>query len=115
MYSPSLTGSRLLRVPTKFMQAHKARVAQRALSRLLRTKAVTPLSAKLLTSGTPIYGYVKLRKDQGEWRPYSVISFDGHKVEVRAHRRGSKTLLALEDVRLRPENVTASAQLLNRS
>ena len=103
-YTPSLTGSKLLKVPREILEAHKVVVAQRALSKILKMKAVTPVAPKLLTPGTPIYGYVKLQKGHGEWRPYSVISCDGYRVEVRAAKRGPKTLLALEDIRFRPKN-----------
>lgn len=106
-YTPSLTGSRLLKLPHNILQAHRNLVAVRALNRILCTKAVTTIAASVLKPGTPIYGYVKMQKGHGVWRPYSVIRCDGAKVEVRASQRGPKTLLALEDVRLRPENSIA--------
>ena len=108
-YTPSVTGTRLIKVPQDVLEAHKTIIAQRALAHILKTKAVMPIAPKLLTPGTRIYGYVKLQKGHGEWRPYSVIRCDGFKVEVRAAKRGPKTLLALEDVRLVPQDTIAQA------
>ena len=68
---------------------------------------MAPIASDVLKPGTPIYGYVKMQKGQGIWRPCSVINCDGAKVKVRAARREAKTLLALEDVRLRPEHAIA--------
>ena len=101
-YTPSLLGTRMLKVPTELLEVHKDLVAQRALQRILRTKAVTPVAAQLLTPGAKIYGYVEVKKGCWIWRPYTVLRCDGMKVEVRSAKRGPKTLLAMEDVRLRP-------------
>ena len=103
-YTPSLMGTKMMRVPSEIIEAHKDLMAKRALNRILRTKAVTPVAPNILTPGTQIYGYVKLQKGQAKWCPFSVIRCDGRIVEVRRASRGPKMLLALEDVRLRPQN-----------
>ena len=106
-YTPSLMGTKMMRVPSEIIEAHKDLIAKRALNRILLTKAVMPVAPNILTPGTQIYGYVKLQKGQAKWCPFSVIRCDGHKVEVRRASRGPKMLLALEDVRLRPQNPLA--------
>ena len=106
-YTPSLMGTKMMRVPSEIIEAHKDLIAKRALNRILRTRAVTPVAPNILTPGTQIYGYVKLKKGQAKWCPFSVIRCDRHKVEVRRASRGPKMLLALEDVRLRPQNPLA--------
>ena len=81
-YTPSLTGSRLLKVPPRILAAHRELVAQRAMSKILGTKSVSPIASRLLRPVTPIYGFVRLQKGHGVRRPYSVITCDGSKVEV---------------------------------
>ena len=97
----------MLKVPQSVLEAHKDLLAQRALHKVLRTKAVPTIAPNLLSPGTEIYGYVEVKTGCWIWRPYTVIRCDGMKVEVRAARRGPKTLLALEDVRLRPTSEMA--------
>ena len=106
-YTPSLVGTQMLKVPQQVLEAHKDLIAQRTLHKILRTKAMSPVAARLLPPGAKIYGYVEVKKGSWVRRPYSVISCDGIKGEVRAARRGPKTLLALEDVRLQPESEIA--------
>ena len=88
--TPSLTVSKLLKVPPEIIEAHKAIVAQRALSKVLRSKAVTPVATKLLTPSTLIYGYVKLQKGHRQWKPFHVLHCDGYMVAVRTARRGPR-------------------------
>ena len=68
-YKPSLMGTDLLKVLLEIIETHKLIVAQRALSNILKTKAVTHVAPKFLMPGTPIYGYVSSQKGRGEWRP----------------------------------------------
>ena len=100
-------------MPQEVLEAHKDLTAQRALNQILATKPVRIFSPAILRTGTQIYGYAKLQKGQGEWRPFSVIMCDGQKVEVRRAKREPEVLLALEDVRLAPQNLLAK-QLMER-
>ena len=106
-YTPGLFATPMMKTPTDVLEAHKNLVAHRALHQVLKTKAVAPIAHKVLTPGTHIYGYVETKKGHAIWKPYKVLSCDGHKVEVRAASRGPKTLLAIEDVRLRPDDSLA--------
>ena len=48
-----------------------------------------------------------MKKGSFEWKPFTVIRSDHHKVAVRSAARGPETHLALEDVRLRPRTPLA--------
>lgn len=100
-YTPGICGLPNRTVPTDLIDAHKERMASRALHRLFSSKSPKLLTAKALPQGTKIYALLK----SGSWEPLVVSEALQHYIIARRNAKGAPLHVAYEDIRIAPSSM----------
>ncbi len=102
-YHPSIAGLLQTAVSKEIFDAHKEKMARRAISRMLSSRTPVVVQSNVLSKRTPVYYYVKGTK-KGTWCLGCVSEAKEHIVEVSKNSKGigHKIIVAYEDIRLVP-------------
>lgn len=112
-YSPSILGIPRVQVPEKPFQAHISLTAYRALQRMMKNRESKLLDQTILTPGTRVYMFHKSsRHDEPvKWEEATVEKAEEHLVRCKRDCTGRVSLVAYEDIRLKPDDDLAKELL----
>lgn len=115
-YSPSILGIPRIQVPEELEELFKAHIsltANRAIQKLMKHRKSRLLNQSILTTGTRVYMYHKSsRHDEPvKWEEATVEKAEDHLVRCKRYSTGRVSLVAYEDIRLKPDDDLAKKLL----
>lgn len=108
-YSPSILGLQRNDISQELLDAHKEKVATRALQRLLRSRSHESPTPDMLKPNDVVWVFYNTSKQNEKvaWVKAKVVKAEQHHLVARRSQRGPPMRVAYEDVRLAPQGPLA--------